>query len=168
MWSAPCVFERGYIGLRMIRREQLCHAKCLSQLFLAEFVLNSQSVLSVLFFSLCSSYSPWFRGSNHHCCCCCCCTSHRIWFWLHQHWWDIRLTYKAHCVCITLKVMLPFVKRHLRTVFFNEWAHTKLISCHLTSCHSLFLAACLHWLQDLGGWELETPRLVGLVLGGLV
>ena len=36
----------------------------------------------VKMFILWSSYSPWLWGSPHHCCC----TSHRIWFWLHQHW----------------------------------------------------------------------------------
>lgn len=33
---------------------------------------------------------------------------------------------------------------------------------------SLHFAVCYHWLKDLGGWELETPLLVGLVLGDLV
>lgn len=52
---------------------------------------------------------------------------------------------------------------------FLQWISPYKAFCHLTPpCHSLFLAACLRWLQDLGGWELETPRLVGLVLGGLV
>lgn len=65
-------------------------------------------------------------------------------------------------------IVQTFLLRHLKTVFTINEPVLNLALCHLIPCHSLFLAACLLWLQDLGGWELETPRLVGLVLGGSV
>lgn len=47
--------------------------------------------------------------------------------------------------------------------------HMRLIFLQFISTFcSLLFAACFHWMKDLGGWELETPLLVGLVLGDLV
>lgn len=50
---------------------------------------------------------------------------------------------------------------------FITSVHMGLV-CYLSLFCSLLLAACFHWLKDLGGWELEAPLLVGLVLGNWV